>query len=348
MGRIAVVSFRLGGTDGVSIEAAKWSWALGQLGHEVTSIAGSGTADILFDGLRADASTPPSIEELRGALSPFDLVVVENLASLPLNVAARDVLYRVLHGRDALFRHHDLPWQRAHLSHLEGPRDEPTWRHVTINDLSRRQLLERGIDATTIYNAFDMSPAPGRRDHARTALALSDERLVVMATRAIPRKNVAGAIELCERLDALLWLMGPAEDGYEEQLRHLLESSKVPVRRMMPDDVTMSDAYAASDLVVMPSTWEGFGNPVLESVVHRRPLALNRYPVAREITALGFTFFDLHDVAAIRRFWDHHDDEMIESNLAVARQYFDLADLPRRIEAVLASFDSPLSASLDD
>ncbi len=343
-----MVSFRLGGTDGVSIEAAKWTWALRHLGHEVTSIAGSGNADVLIDGLRADASTPPPVEHVRDVLSPFDLVVVENLASLPLNVAARDVLYRVLHGRDALFRHHDLPWQRAHLSHLEGPRDEPTWRHVTINDLSRRQLIERGIDATTIYNAFDMSPAPGRRDHARTTLSLGEERLVVMATRAIARKNVAGAIELCERLDAVLWLMGPAEDGYGEKLDHLLESSRVPVRRMRPDEVTMSDAYAASDLVVMPSTWEGFGNPVLESVVHRRPLALNPYPVAREIIALGFRFFELNDVNAIRRFWAHHDEEMFESNLAVARQYFDLADLPRRVEAVLASFDSPLSGPLDD
>ena len=29
-GRLAIVSFRLGGQDGVSIEAAKWAWALGR------------------------------------------------------------------------------------------------------------------------------------------------------------------------------------------------------------------------------------------------------------------------------------------------------------------------------
>jgi len=77
----------------------------------------------------------------------------------------------------------------------------------------------------------------------------------------------------------VLWLLGPAEDGYDEELEALVLDSSTSVRRMMPEGVTMSDVYAAADLVVMSSTWEGFGNPVLESVTHRRPLALNPYPV---------------------------------------------------------------------
>ncbi len=335
MSRAAVVSFRLGGTDGVSIEAQKWTGALRDTGHRVTTVAGAGVADVIVDGLAADAPRAVNPRELADVLAPFDLVIVENLASLPLNLAARDALYRVLTGRDALFRHHDLPWQRPHLAHLAGPRDEPRWRHVTINELSRHQLRSRGIEATTIYNTFDCSPPPGRRDATRDALAIGRERLVVLPTRAIPRKNVAGALTLCERLDATLWIMGPAEDGYGQQLHELLDSSPVTVIRRVPDGVTMSDAYAAADLVVMPSTWEGFGNPVLESVTHRRPLALNPYPVAREITAHGFTFFDLDDIDAIEEFLAQPDETLYDSNLAVARRFFDLADLPRRLNEVL-------------
>ena len=34
------------------------------------------------------------------------------MASLPLNVAATEALYELLGDRPALFRHHDLAWQR--------------------------------------------------------------------------------------------------------------------------------------------------------------------------------------------------------------------------------------------
>jgi glycosyltransferase involved in cell wall biosynthesis len=338
MSRVAVVSYRLGGTDGVSIEAAKWVAALRQIGHDVTTIAGSGVAQQLIPGLAADASSPPSVAELRHALDDCDIVVVENLASLPLNVAARDVLYEVLEERDALFHHHDLAWQRAHLAHLEGPRDAPRWHHVTINDLSRRELNARGIEATTIYNSFDCAPPRGRREKTRRALDIEHDRLVVLPTRAIARKNVAGALRLCEELDAVLWIVGPAEDGYDEEFEALVRDSSAPVRRMMPEGVTMSDAYAAADLVVMSSTWEGFGNPVLESVTHRRPLALNPYPVAREITSFGFEFFDLHAVAAIEGFLRRPDEGLFESNLELARQHFNVAQLPAHLQSLLARF----------
>ncbi len=306
--RIAVVSFRLGGTDGVSIESAKWVGALRELGHLVTTVAGSGTADRMIAGLAADAPSPPSFAELHDALGSFDLVIVENLASLPLNVAARDILYDVLTDRPALFHHHDLPWQRAHLAHLEGPRDERGWRHVTINELSRRELCDRGIEATVVYNSFDCSPPPGRRDHARRALHLDQELLVALPTRAIPRKNVEGALALCEELDAILWIMGPPEDDYGDELERLLRASRVTVRQLLPPGITMVDAYAGADLVVMSSTWEWFGNPVLESVTHRRALALNHYPVAREILAFGFEFFELSEVGRLKRFLERPDE----------------------------------------
>ena len=335
MARIAMVSFRLGGSDGVSIEAAKWIEALGQLGHEVTQVAGEGPVDVVLPGLAMDADRPPTLEELHRALDEADLVIVENLASLPLNVAAREQLYRVLDGRPALFRHHDLPWQRAHLAHLEGPRDLAPWRHVTINELSRRQLGERGIAATTMMNSFDCEPPQGDRSGTRRQLGLDVELVVLMPTRALPRKNVEGALALAASLGAVLWLLGPAEDGYAPTLESLLAASALDVRLGLAPGRTIHDAYAACDLVVMPSTWEGFGNAVLESVTHRRPLCVYPYPVLAEITSTGLRFFDLDDVRGVKQFLESPDASLLEENHSIARQHFNVRDLPKRLADVL-------------
>ncbi len=337
MARIVLVSFRLGGTDGVAIESAKWIAALRTLGHRVRTVAGDGVADVIIPSLAMEATMTTPTRALEGALGEADLVIVENLASLPLNLDAREALYRMLKGRPALFHHHDLPWQRPHLAHLEGPRDEPLWRHVTINELSRVELRERGIEAVTLMNSFDCEPARGRRDSTRLTLDVDTRTLVLMPSRALPRKNVAGALALCEALGAVFWLLGPAEDGYESTLEELIESASVDVRRGLAEGFDVNDAYAACDLVVMPSTWEGFGNPVLESVTYRRPLALNPYPVACEIIDFGFRFFDLGDGVAIKSFLEHPDDELYAHNLSIAVEHFNIASLPTRLSELLNS-----------
>ena len=121
MASLALVSYRLGGGDGVAIESAKWIGALESLGHHVTTLAGTGRADRLVSGLGLDDTVGPAAGEL-DQLAEVDLTIVENVASLPLNPLARDALYDALAGRPALFHHHDLSWQREHLAHLEGPR----------------------------------------------------------------------------------------------------------------------------------------------------------------------------------------------------------------------------------
>jgi glycosyltransferase involved in cell wall biosynthesis len=339
VGRLVVVSFRLGGVDGVSIEANKWIDALRLLGHDVTTLAGEGDADVIIQGFAIGATTAPSHNDVQTALHGADLVIVENLVSLPLNVAARDVLYQALEGRRALFRHHDLASQRAQFHDADAPRDEKLWRHVTINDLSRQELARHGIHAIMMRNSFDCDPPLGRRDDTRRALGIENERLVVMPTRAIRRKNVEGAIALTTTLEATLWLLGPAEDGYAPILETLINDAGVPILRGLPEGFNVHDAYAASDLVTMPSTWEGFGNPVLESVTHRRPLAVYPYPVLEEIRSFGFHFFALDDTVALRAFLENPDEGLFVHNLELARQHFNVATLGSRLAALLASMN---------
>jgi len=338
---VCIVSFRLGHVDGVSVEATKWADALSELGMHVRTVAGAGDVDVQVHGLDIGAPCPPDDQQLAEALDGAGLVIVENVCSLPLNLGAADALVRLLRGRRAILHHHDLPWQRRHLSHVTGwPPDDPAWAHVTINELTRMQLRERGIEATTIYNSFATDPPQGRRALTRRLLGIApDELLLLQPTRALPRKNVPAGVRLAEDLEATYWLTGPAEDGYGPEFHHLMQAARCPVRHGLPWGLTAHDAYAACDAVVFPSTWEGFGNPLIEAALHRKPLAVGHYPVLDELEAFGFQWFDVHEPEPLRAWLDHADPKVLDVNEAVARKHFSIDALTARLQRLIESLD---------
>ena len=98
----------------------------------------------------------------------------------------------------------------------------------------------------------------------------------------------------------------------------------------------MADAYAACDVVALPSTWEGFGNPAIEAATHDRPLAIGDFAVARELrNSFGFEWFDASDPRPLASYLANPDLELIARNHEIARRHFSSADLPRRIYALL-------------
>ncbi len=331
----AVVSFRLGGRDGVSVEARKWIGALETLGLTVTTVAGTGEADELVAGLGIEDPRPVDTRALASAVEGADVVIVENLLSLPLNPPAAAAVAAVLAGRAAILHHHDLPWQRERFAGWPPPPDDPAWAHVTINERSRLELAAAGIEATTLYNRFEIEDPSPWRDRTRATIGLAG-RVVLHPSRALARKNVPAAIAVAEALDATYWLPGDAEEGYGDELARLVDAAGCPVvRAPVPEGSRMADAYAAADLVVFPSTWEGFGNPTVESAIHRRPLAVAPYPVAEEIRRFGFRWFAPGDVDALDRFLRAPDEGLLDHNRRVAAEHFSLDRLPEELAAVL-------------
>jgi glycosyltransferase involved in cell wall biosynthesis len=346
------LSYRLGGADGVSVEATKWEWALTELGFATRRVAGE------LEGIRRDDTwlaflaidPPPGADvepnALAAALAGSDLVVVENICSLPLNPTAASTAADVLrrHRGRVVFHHHDLPWERAHLAAVDGipvVRDESL--HVTISDHARLAMIERGFDAHTIRNSFDFTEHHGDRHRARASIGVAeDDILVLQPTRAIPRKEVGRGIAFAEDLQDLqqehrvvYWLTGPAEDGYEAELEHILLAARVPVKRGRTADA--ADAYAAADVVIFPSSWEGFGNPVVEAAIARRPLVVARYPVLDELIALGLSVFSVEDPQRVANWLDAPDLGLLDRNIAALRPELDLATLPDRIDRLFTA-----------
>jgi len=340
-------SFRLGGTDGVSVETKKWEWAIRELGFTTRRVAGD-----FADGLRPNDTWLPFLQidpppgtraepdALSATLAGADLVVVENLCSLPLNEVSAEITAGVLADHDGrvLFHHHDLPWERPDLAHLEAfPPRRPNSLHVTINEQARATLAERGIEAHVIRNAFDLDPIPGDGPATRRAMAFASEHVVLLQpTRAIPRKEVGRGIKFAEAIAARLpervvhfWITGPAEDGFGPELDRLVHDAVVPVtigRAARPED-----AYAAADVVVFPSSWEGFGNPVIEATIAARPVVVGHYPVLDELVALGLELLSIDEPGIVADLVASDSLSCLESNRVVLETYFDLADLPGRI-----------------
>lgn len=340
MPRIVVLSYRLGGADGVSAEAEKWMVAFRSLGCSVTTVAGEGQADSVDPGLAAGAyltgKVPPLPDEdlLASIVASADLFVVENLCSLPLNPPAAAAVARALAGRPALFRHHDLPWQRSAFVDWPAPPDDPAWCHVVTTHQSRRELQAHGIRAVTVHNMFDPYPATGDRNTTRKALGVGpDDLLVVQPTRAIARKGVDRGLALAEALGAAYWLVGRAEEGYQQTVEELLATASVPVRwgiipELMSATSGIEHAYAAADVVAFPSTIEGFGNPPVEAALHMRPVAVGPYRVADELRSLGFGWFDASRPDEVAGWLAQGDDGLLHHNAAVARRHLNLERLP--------------------
>jgi glycosyltransferase involved in cell wall biosynthesis len=316
-----------------------WARALADLGHQVRTVAGAGTVDRRVPGLEIGALAAPRHEDLEEAFDQVDVVVVENLCTIPLNLPASRAVAAVLRDRPAVLHHHDPPWQRTRFAHIaELPPDDAAWRHVTINEFTRTEFAERGLDAITIANAFDTDPPPGSRSRTRMALDVAgDEVLCAHPVRAIERKNVPAAIALTEAIGGTYWLMGPAEDGYDGTLARLVSQAGCRVIHANPPG-SMADAYAASDLVLFPSTWEGFGNPPIEAAIHRRPAVVGHYPAAQELRQRGFTWFGPDDAAGVGKFLAAPDETLLDRNRQVAVEHFGIDRLRSDLRRLFARF----------
>ena len=213
---------------------------------------------------------------------------------------------------------------------------------MTINELSRHQLADRGIAATTVYNTFAVpdpgptaadrpgAPAPRTVDPARLGIG-DDDRLVLQPTRAIPRKNVAGGIGVATELDATYWLLGPAEDGYGPELDALVAAARCPVILGAPRRRGRNHRQRGLRGLRRGGPalhLGGLRQPTIESVVHRRPLAIGPYPVADELAAFGFDWFALSEMDRLRAWLEAPDPGLLDGNLAVAAAHFSLATCP--------------------
>jgi hypothetical protein len=312
----------LGGYDGVSIEAARWQRAFREMGWSVTRAAGffADTADTLAsdddvtvsglwapaEGARPPAHDPRQISDLCRA---HDLLILDNVGSLPTAPETAIALEReaLRIGVPTIVRHHDPPWQVTRsVGHSGGglPLHDPHMLHVTINRLTESEFrprypdLDRANAVTTIYNTVDRAVlGGGNRWVTRRQRGIGEDHLLLVhPARFIARKNIPAALQVAEQISRRTgrtihyWLTDPIGDIGPAPVGVVVHRGHAPCP---------ADLYAAADFVVLTSTWEGWGLPVIEAAAAKRPTITFPYPVLAEINQLGIQTVDHTDIEQI-------------------------------------------------
>lgn len=201
-----------------------------------------------------------------------------------------DLKTRVLRG--------SVAWTARRADRVVSPSSQ------TALDLER--LLGVGQDRTTVipYGIDAQRVTPTGEQDVRARFGLGSRRLVLSPSSRLPHKNLARLLEAHAGVPGdrpLLVMPGyptPHDGGLAQLARDLGVSDDVT----WPGWVEQADLealYRASELLVFPSLYEGFGLPVLEAMARGLPVACSGRGSLSEIAGDAALLFDPEDVSDI-------------------------------------------------
>lgn len=323
-------------------------------------------------------------QNLRAALKKLqpDIIILENCVTIPMNIPLGVALVEHVMetGIPCIAHHHDFYWERERYTvnaaddylHVAFPPPLPQIQHIAINSQAAEEFSRRtGLPCRVIPNVMDFDNPPAEVDdyaeNFRRDIGLQeDDILILQPTRVVQRKGIEHAIELLSRLQdprcklVIAHASGDEGDEYAERIRSYAELLHAEVifadrfignRRATTDDghriYTIDDAYHCADFVTYPSTYEGFGNALLEAVYYKLPVLCNRYaiyqtdiePLCLDIIVMN-GFLTNEVVEQVRRALTNKEwrQAMVEYNYETAARFFSY----QRVEdELLAIFSKP-------
>ncbi len=421
--KIGFIIGRIGGVDGVALEAEKWIHVLKKMGHEIFIISGQfqdwkidRTHDTLVPEMsffspesywgqkkaffHPDTNTTDLMEHVAlysriisdkiikwGISNKIDLLISENASALPshLTMGMGVKLAVKTLGLPAITHDHDFAWERGdrYISpHKEITKfvDEafplrlPNSYHAVINLNAQKTLKERyNRNSVVVPNVMDFNVPFGKKTSKNKNLRIDlgleeDDLLLFQITRIVERKGIEVAINLIDKLDnkkIKLVITGNYKDDegsiYYNMLVNLIHELKISRQIIFASHIihnkglsgdgdetrySLSDAYANASACTYFSTYEGFGNAFVESILAKRPIFVNNYkPVYwPDIGSKGFKAVMLEDnvltddaVEQMREviFNEKLNREIAEFNYALGKKHFSYETLEQKMQELI-------------
>ncbi len=212
----------------------------------------------------------------------------------------------------------DFSWREALRRRvLTGQSVRASRRVLACSAFTRREISSRFPDAASRLREIALGPdedlpAGPSRAEARARLQVDGPLLLTVGTllnrRRLPTLLLATRLLARRFPNLVLDVVGdnrthPRAD-FEAHARRLGLSGRVRLSGFV-SDAALADRYAAADVAVFLSEYEGFGLPALEAAARRVPLVVSRRPSLGEVFKDAALLVDPQDPAAVARAIGH-------------------------------------------
>jgi len=179
---------------------------------------------------------------------------------------------------------------------------------ITVSEAARDEILRiyPDVPISVIYNGLDAKLYDDVAEINITEVRLKyqlPEEFVLAVGHLEKRKNYLRLVEAIARLrdrgqSCSLVIVGN-NSGERQAIQDRIESENLSgyVKLLSGlSDLEVRCVYKLCKLFVFPSSYEGFGIPILEAMAAQRPMVLSDIPVFREITQDKGVYFPHDDV----------------------------------------------------
>ena len=316
----------------------------------------------------------------------IDLIMSENVSALPIHISLGIGIKKLLEqtGLPAITHDHDFAWERG--NRYRSPHHEINWLidetfplrlpnnyHAVINTAAQKTLKERyNRESIVVPNVMDFDKpfgqiTPNNKNLKRELGLEENDILLFQITRIVGRKAIDVAIRLVDKLQderiKLVVTGGYVDDdgnkhyhelmdlihdlGISQQVHFAYEKFSQGLQGDASSGIfSLSDAYAHARACTYFSTYEGFGNAFVESVLAKTPIFVNNYkPVFwPDIGSKGFRTVMLEENKLtddkVQQMKDViYDDklnrEIGEHNYELGKKHFSYDTLEKKLEEIL-------------